>query len=362
MSTHWIDRPTTVRAGEALNTEQLGAYLHRQQPDLNGPIVITQFPRGFSNLTYLIQAGGRELVLRRPPFGAEIKTAHDMGREYKILSHLYQVYPKIPRPVLYCSDETVIGAPFYLMERVVGVILRPTMPQAMIPDPTLMRRIANSFIDNLVELHTADYQAAGLGDLGRPAGYVTRQINGWIKRYEQARTDDIPELERIAAWLPDNILPESGAAMIHNDYRYDNLILNPNDWTQIMAVLDWEMATLGDPLMDLGTTLGYWVEVDDPPEMQRILQFSPTMLPGNPGREELVARYARQSGREISDIVFYYVYGLFKLAVIIQQIYRRYKLGLTQDPRFAQLDQVVWMCGRIARQAIEKKRLDRLFE
>jgi aminoglycoside phosphotransferase (APT) family kinase protein len=260
----------------------LGAYLQRQLPDLTGPLVVRQFPSGFSNLTYLVQIGEQELVLRRPPFGAAIKTAHDMGREYMILSHLQRVYPKVPRTLFYCDDETVLGAPFYVMERIQGVILRTVVPDAMIPPPALMGRIAGAFIDNLVELHAVDYQAAGLGNLGRPAGYVQRQIEGWTRRYAHAQTDDVPELERVAAWLSEHRPPESGAALIHNDYKYNNLVLDPNDWSRIVAVLDWEMATLGDPLMDLGTTLGYWIEPDDPPVMQ-VLRFSPT-------REILLAR------------------------------------------------------------------------
>jgi len=361
MKIDWTDQPGDVRPGEALDVARLEPYLHKQLPDLSGSLTIRQFPSGFSNLTYLIQVGTEEFVLRRPPFGVNIKTAHDMGREYTILSHLRRVYQKAPRALFYCDDETVLGGPFYVMERVRGVILRTVIPEAMIPPPALMRRIADSFIDNLVELHAVDYQAAGLGNLGRPAGYVQRQIEGWARRYQQARTDDLPELERVSAWLAEQALPEAGAALIHNDYKYNNLILDVNDWPRILAVLDWEMATLGDPLMDVGTMLGYWIEPDDPPMMQT-LRFSPTMLPGNPSREALVERYIRQSGRDIPHLVFYYVYGVFKLAVIIQQIYRRYKLGFTQDARFAHLDQEVRLCGQIAVQAIEKKRIDRLFE
>jgi aminoglycoside phosphotransferase (APT) family kinase protein len=356
----WLDQPTTVRPGEELDTQRLGEYLQIHLPHLNGPLTIQQFPQGFSNLTYHLQLGETELVLRRPPFGANIKSAHDMGREYHILSHLHRVYPKAPRPLLYCADETVLGAPFYVMERVKGVILRDSMAEESIPKPALMARIAASFVDNLVELHQVDYQAAGLGDLGRPAGYIERQIGGWTKRYHNARTGDIPEIERVAAWLAGHKPPASGAALIHNDYKYNNLMLDPADLSQIIAVFDWEMATLGDPLLDLGTSLGYWIEPNDPPLMQR-LKFSPTYWPGNPSREALAQRYAQKSGRDLPHLVFYYAYGLFKLAVIIQQIYRRYKLGYTQDERFARLDEEVKLCGQIALQAIAKNRIDRLF-
>lgn len=356
----WTDQPTAVRVGEELDTERLQAYLNERLPGGEGTLVVEQFPKGFSNLTYRIRFGIRDLVLRRPPFGATIKTAHDMGREYRILSHLSPVYPKAPRPLLYCDDDSVLGAPFYVMERVEGIILRPSMPVEMIPSPEAMARIAEAFVETFAELHAVDYEAAGLGELGRPQGYVQRQIEGWTKRYRRARTDEIPEIERVAAWLAEHRPSEAGHALIHNDFKYDNLMLASDDWTRVVAVLDWEMATLGDPLMDLGTTLGYWIDADDPPAMHQ-LRLSPTTLPGNPTRAELVERYAQKSGRDVGNVVFYYVYGLFKLAVIIQQIYYRYQQGHTQDPRFAQLIDHVRGCGHVAVQAIQKGRLDRLF-
>lgn len=351
--TSWQDRPTAVRSGEALNIEKLEPYLKERLPHLDGPLVIEQFPSGFSNLTYLIRGGETELVLRRPPFGANIKSAHDMSREFRILSHLITLYPKVPQPHLYCEDETIIGAPFYVMERLSGVILRPHMPPEMIPAPPLMSRIAQSLIDNLAALHALDYQAAGLGDFGKPEGYVERQITGWSKRYLRAKTDEIADMEKAAAWLHANLPPETAATLIHNDFKYDNLVLDTADWANIIGVLDWEMATIGDPLMDLGTSLGYWIQPDDPPELLA-MRFSPTTLPGNPTRDELVERYTRQSGRDVSNLTFYYVYGLFKLAVIVQQIYYRYKMGYTNDPRFANLIGAVKACGNMAVRAIEK--------
>jgi aminoglycoside phosphotransferase (APT) family kinase protein len=351
-----VDQPTAVRPGEALDGERLAAYLQRELAGLEGLLTIEQFPRGYSNLTYLLRYGEREMVLRRPPFGANVKGGHDMKREYTILSRLQGVYAQAPRPLLFCDDETVMDVPFYLMERVPGVILRPQMPAAMIPPPPLMAAIANNFVANLAALHAVDYTAAGLAELGRPQGYNQRQIEGWSRRYQNARTDDVPAMERTAAWLAGNIPAESGAALIHNDYKYDNLVLHPADWSQITAVLDWEMATIGDPLMDLGSSLGYWVQADDPDILQG-LRFSPTNLPGNPTREEVVALYTAASGREVRNPVFYYVYGLFKLAVIIQQIYRRYQLGFTQDSRFAGLIEGVRACGQTAVQAIERRKL-----
>ncbi len=350
-----VDRPSTVRPGEELNLEALVAYLRRLFPDLKSTdLKVSQFPSGHSNLTYLLRLGERDLVLRRPPFGAKIKSAHDMRREFDILRHLASVYPKVPRALAYCEDEGVIGAPFYLMERLRGVILRGALPQGLELPAAQMRRLSENFIDNLVEIHRVDIQTAGLGGLGRPEGYVKRQVEGWAQRYHSARTDDIPEMEHVAAWLAGHMPPESGAALIHNDYKYDNLVLDSDDPAQIIGVLDWEMATIGDPLMDLGTSLGYWIDPQDPPELQA-LNFGLTTLPGNLNRRELAERYAQQSGRDLSNMTFYYVYALFKIAVIVQQIYARFKAGYSQDERFAGLFFAVQVLSRAAVQAIEKE-------
>jgi len=361
MESSWLDRPIAVRDGEKLNVDRLEAYLREELGAPKAMLSVEQFPSGFSNLTYLLRFGGRQLVLRRPPFGAKIKSAHDMGREFKILSGLAGVYDKAPRPLFYCQDLKVLGAPFYGMERVGGVILRPRMAEEMIPTPRRMAEIADELIDTLAELHGVDYQAAGLEDLGRPEGYVQRQVEGWARRYQSAKTDQLPEMEKVVAWLSENQPErEEGAALIHNDFKYDNVVLDPEDGRRIVAVLDWEMATIGDPLMDLGTSLGYWLEPEDPPEMLA-LNLSPTVLPGNPTRGAVVEKYAAASGRSVEDVLFYYVYGVFKIAVIIQQIYTRYKLGHTQDPRFASLIHGVRASGRTAWQAVQKKRIDKLF-
>jgi aminoglycoside phosphotransferase (APT) family kinase protein len=359
MGNNLLDRPTPVRAGEELDREILTDYLKQQLPDLEGDLSVEQFPSGYSNLTYLLRIGSRQIVLRRPPFGAQIKTAHDMSREFTILSRLVAVYPKVPTPLHYCADKSILGTTFYVMTRVEGVILRPQMPEALIPSANQMAQIADSFIDNLVKLHNIDHVACGLNDLGKPEGYIARQIHGWTRRYQNARSEDIAEIEAVSSWLVENIPGESGATLIHNDYKYDNLVLDPEELSHILAVLDWEMATIGDPLMDLGTTLGYWVEASDPDEI-KALRLSPTDLPGNPSRTELVERYFRHSGRSADNIVFYYVYGLFKLAVIVQQIYSRYLSGHTKDPRFANLIYAVRACGKMAAAAIEKNRIDRL--
>ena len=351
------DEAGPVRPGEELDLRALGAYLAEHLPGgmPSEAIAVEQFPHGHSNLTYLVRLGDRELVLRRPPFGNRVKTAHDMGREYRILSRLCRVYDPAPCPLLFCEDEGVLGAPFYLMERRQGIILRRTPADSPLP-PATVRRLCESLVEGLARLHALDYEAAGLGDIGKPGGYVERQVTGWSRRYGDARTDDLPDLERAAAWLAANRPPESGSALIHNDYKFDNLVLDPHDPARIVAVLDWEMATIGDPLMDLGTTLGYWIQADDPEPIRRFLA-GPTALPGSLTRRELADHYARCAGRPVPDLLFYYVYGLFKIAVIAQQIYARYVRGATADPRFAPLGAVVAALGESAGRAIDSGRM-----
>lgn len=353
-----IDQATAVRRGEELDIAGLQAYLLAHLTGAGGVLTVEQFPSGFSNLTYLLRMGEQELVLRRPPFGANIKSAHDMGREHRVLSALHAIYAKAPRPLLYCEDESVIGAPFYVMERLHGVILRGLRKDGGDLTPAVMRQIGEAAIDNLAMLHNLGYVAAGLGDLGKPEGYVTRQIEGWTKRYRAAQTDDVAEIETLVGWLATNMPVESGAALIHNDYKFDNLMLNPADLTEIVAVLDWEMCTIGDPLMDLGTTLGYWVEPGDPSVMQAMLGLSAS--PGNLSRREVVDRYAQASGCAVDNPLFYYLYGLLKIAVIVQQIYARFRRGHTQDARFVGLLDVVRACGRSGVTALEKDRIDAL--
>lgn len=354
-----IDQPGSVRPGETLQTERLAAYLKEHIPHLSGELEIKQFPAGFSNLTYYLRMGEHEMVLRRPPFGVNIRGGHDMAREHRVLSGLIHVYPKVPRPLVYCDDPTVLGVPFYVMERVKGIILRPSDPAVRtILAPALMRRVCLTFIDTLAELHALDIEAAGLGHLGRPTGYVTRQVDGWTTRYENAQTDAVAAMDQVAAWLKTHIPTHSDAALIHNDFRYDNMILDPSDLTHILAILDWEMATLGDPLSDVGTTLGYWAEPGDP---ETLRQFGLTTLPGNLNRQGFVDRYAETSGRDVSGILFHYVYGVFKNAVIIQQIYYRYRKGHTQDPRFANLIDMVRVYADMAVRALDRGRISGLF-
>jgi aminoglycoside phosphotransferase (APT) family kinase protein len=303
----------------------------------------------------LIRLGDRELVLRRPPFGNRVKTAHDMGREYRILSRLCRVYEPAPCPVLFCEDESILGAPFYLMERRRGIILRRPPPADQPLAPDTVRRLGEALVGNLARLHAIDYEAAGLGDIGKPAGYVERQVSGWTRRYRDAQTADLAGLERAAAWLDANRPGESGVTLVHNDYKFDNLVLDPADLTRIVAVLDWEMATIGDPLMDLGTTLAYWIEPEDLEPLRRFL-VGPTTLPGSLTRHEVADRYGQVTGRDVSNMLFYYAFGLFKVAVIAQQIYARYVRGATRDPRFAALGPVVEALGEQAARSIEGER------
>jgi aminoglycoside phosphotransferase (APT) family kinase protein len=350
-----LDSTCPVRAGEELDLAQLEPYLRARLPSFTETLTVEQFPHGYSNLTYLLRSGDQEWVLRRPPFGNPVKTAHDMGREHRVLSALNKVYQPAPRALLYCDDASVLGEPFYVMERRHGVILRQQLPPGLDLDPPTARCLGEACIDNLAALHRIDYAAAGLGDLGKPEGYVARQVTGWIERYRKAQTDDLPALDRAARWLLEHQPRESAAALIHNDYKYDNLVLDANDLTHIVAVFDWEMATIGDPLMDLGTTLGYWMESADP-EPFRAAAFGPTMLPGCLSRRELVERYGEITGRDVSGMLFYYVFGLFKIAVIGQQIYARYKRGLTKDERFTKLIHMIPLLGEQAIRAVESGR------
>ena len=353
------DQPTNVRPGEELEVDTLLAYLQDQLPGLRHISRVKQFPGGFSNLTYLLETNLGEWVLRRPPRGANIKSAHDMGREFRVLSKLQPIYGRIPAPVQLCDDPEVIGAPFYLMERVKGLILRNRPPEKPVLHLELMRSISRAAVDNLAMLHQIDIQATGLEDLGRPEGYVQRQVEGWTKRYLKAQTDDIPAMIEVAEWLAANQPEDAYPGLIHNDYKYDNLVLEPNEPVSILAVLDWEMATVGDTRMDLGTTLAYWTEAEEAKAMQ-LAAGNLTWLPGNLSRHEVVDRYRETTGHKLGNIVFYFAYGAFKIAVIVQQIYTRWKQGHSSDPRFEGLIHAVRYFGDLARRAIERDRISNL--
>lgn len=340
-----------IRQGEELNTKNLAEFL-RDKIGI-GEIAVSQFPSGNSNLTYCVKIGETEYVLRRPPFGNQVKSAHDMSREFNILEKLSKVYQPAPKPLIYCGDEAIIGSEFYLMERRNGLILRREMPEVSDTDA---RKICGSFIENLVKLHSLDIEKADLRNFGKPEGYARRQIEGWTKRYSVAKTDEWKELEASIDWLNQRIPENNEAVLIHNDYKFDNVMLNPGNLTEIVAVLDWEMATIGCPLMDFGTTLGYWAD-PSAPKMLFYAGFNPPRLMQTVSRQELTEIYAEKSGRDLSNVLYYYVFGLFKIAVIAQQIYARFAKGFTKDERFTQFNLHVKTLGEIAAKSIESEKI-----
>jgi len=344
-----LDAPRAIRAGEELDTTALAAFLDREL-GAHGAVSVQQFPGGHSNLTYAVRHGDREYVLRRPPFGSKVKSAHDMGREVAVLSKLAPVYACAPRVLAFDGAGDVLGAPFYIMERRHGVILRGALPAGLSPERT--RALCEQLVDALVLLHAVDFAAAGLGEFGKPVGYVERQVRGWAERYTGSQTDDIAAMTEVAAWLAAHRPGDGAPALIHNDFKFDNVIFDPQ-LDRIIGVLDWEMATIGDPLMDLGTSLSYWMQATDAPLFRQPL-FGVTSQPGMLTREEIAARYLARSGRSTDALVFYYAFGLFKTAVILQQIYYRYAKGLTKDPRFAPFIVVVRALADQAKVALDR--------
>ncbi len=348
-----IDTPSSIREGEQLDQNVLSTYLSNHVDNFGQIVDIQQFPGGFSNLTYLIKTDAdTEYVLRRPPFGSKhIKGGHDMGREFRVLSLLKKAgYRKIPEPTVFCEDEAVMGCPFYVMERVQGIILRAHNAPKLGIAPDTMQQLSEMLVDNFVALHALDIQSSGLIDIGKPDGYIERQVSGWYKRYQNAQTDDIPAFEEVYQWLDKNRPTDGKPTLIHNDYKYDNMVFS-NDLSEIKAVLDWEMCTVGDPLMDVGTALSYWSEATDGAFEKG---FNLTCLPGNLTRQEFAARYAQKSGRDISNLLYFYVFGLFKNTVVIQQIYARWKNGFSKDERFAGLLAGVNALTNTAAKAIER--------
>ena len=325
-----------VREGEGFDAEAVENVLREEIGELpEGELEVEQFPSGASNLTYLLKIGAWEGVLRRPPLGPIPPKAHDMGRESGILSKLNAAYPLAPKPYFFTDDEEIIGAPFYVMEKRTGVVLDESFPQGVEPDEGLCRGISRTVADTLVELHAVDPEEAGLGGLGRPEGFLERQTQGWIGRYEKAKTDEIEEVGPLTDWLAANVPESPPPTVIHNDYKLNNLVLDPDDLTEVRAVLDWEMATVGDPLFDLAVSLSYWVEPGDPDDLKAVMPTVTATAPGFMTRRELIDRYAHKSGRDLSEMHWYVVIGYFKLAGILQQIFARWKNGQTRDERFA---------------------------
>ncbi len=351
-----LDHPAAIRPGEELDLARLEPYLRRHVPNEAGTLQVRQYPSGHSNLTYSLHLGAKEFVLRRPPFGSKVKSAHDMSREFRVLSKLHSVYSPAPEVLLYCEDDSVLGAPFYLMEPIHGVILRRNLPSGLDFPPETARRLSESCVDNLVRLHCVDYAAVSLSDLGKPQGYLERQVRGWTERYHASKTHDYPQVEKICAWMQLHMPSTSAVSLIHNDYKYDNVVLDSNDITKIVGVLDWEMSTIGDALTDLGTALAYWVDSTDTDELQEN-RWGPTTHPGSFTREEFVHYYAQKTGRDAPHIPFYLTFARFKLAVIVQQIYYRYYLGLTKDERFSSMPERIQILLRASLQSAQSARI-----
>lgn len=328
-----VDEPGPVRAEDAFDVGVAHRWLVEHVAALAGepPPEVLQFPGGASNLTYLLRYPGRELVLRRPPAGHKAASAHDMGREYRVQRQLAGRFPYVPEVLALCEDPTIIGSPFYVMTRLEGIILHHDLPPGLSLEPTAAGSLARRALDCLVQLHRVDPVAAGLGDLGRGPGYVGRQVAGWTARYQRARTPDVPSFDQVATWLDRNQPPDGAMCLIHNDFRLDNLVLDAS--LEVVGVLDWEMATVGDPMMELGAVLSYWVQADDDDVLRRF-KLQPSDVPGMPTRAQVAAYYCERSGRSVDDWTFYEVFGLFRLAGIMQQIYYRYFHGQTTNPAF----------------------------
>lgn len=335
-----------VRPEDAFDVESMATWLGthalpgRTDVALDAVPDVRQFPGGVSNLTYLLTYPDGELILRRPPKGAHAGTAHDMGREYRIQTAVGQFLPYVPRTVALCDDAGVIGTPFYVMQRLAGPIARKDLPPGIDLRPDQVATLCRNAVDLLVDLHrldlsSPDLRAAGLADLDRGPGYVRRQVEGWSKRYRRARTWNVGTFETVMTYLADNQPPDRPHTLVHGDFRFDNIVLDPADPTRPIGLLDWELATVGDPLMDLASALGYWIESGDGVRMHAFRR-QPTHLPGMMTREQVVAYYCRRTGQHVTNAewAWYHVFGLFRVAVIAQQVYQRYLAKQTTNPAF----------------------------
>jgi aminoglycoside phosphotransferase (APT) family kinase protein len=351
-----------VRESERLDWEALASYLRVRLRDAGGaeadasaPLAVEQFPGGHSNLTYLLRFGRQEFVMRRPPFGPVAPKAHDMAREFRILRALHPVYALAPRPLLLCEDESVVGSVFYVMERRRGLVVRAEEPPELEGRPAERRRASEALVDALAQLHAVDVRAHGLDALGKPAGFVGRQVRGWAERWHRSQTGELPEMDALAGWLAGR-LPADPArpTLVHGDYKLDNVMLDPGDVGRVVGVFDWEMSAIGDPLVDLGILLGYWVHTAAPAG-KRDSVATVTNREGWFTREELLERYGRGTGFDLAGVGFYEVFAVFKLAVVLQQIFFRYQRGQTDDPRFAALGERVAWLARVAAGLAERQ-------
>ena len=325
-----------VRPDEQLDAARIAPWLRANLPDAGGPLEIAgQFGGGYANLTYLLRWGGKEYVLRRPPIGPVAPTAHDMQREYRVLSRLGAAYPLAPRSYALCTDPAVLGVDFHVLERRHGFVIRQQLPPDVAGDPGAARRLGEALADALAALHRVDPRAVGLGDLGRPEGYVERQLAGWTRRWA-ATGRALPGVDRLASWLRDHRPQQQAATLLHNDFQIENILLDAADPARIVAVLDWDMCTRGDPLMDLGYLLNCWTDAGDDPAWRGVSP-SPGWAPGLPSRAALVERYARATGFDVEHARWYHVFGAFKLAVVLEQIHVRFQRGQTHDARFGAL-------------------------
>lgn len=330
---HIFSECIPVRKGEEINPKELAEYLRDRLPGVEGDLEIRQFAGGHANLTYLLRFRKKEYVLRRPPLGPVARSAHDMGREHRVLSVLYKAFPLAPQSFLLCEDPSVIGSPFFIMERRKGVVVRNIVPPeyGSGKDPAKNRILSEVVVDTLAAFHNVDIASVGLGGIGKPEGYMERQIHGWADRYDRAKTKEIPFFGDLKEWLLEKNLPSQDPVLLHNDWRLDNMMLDPGNPAKVVAVFDWDMCTLGDPLADLGCLLSFWFERG---EALGGIAPMPSIVPGFMKRKEAVTRYAERSGRDVARIDFYYVFGLYKMGVVVQQIYYRFVQGQTMDERF----------------------------
>jgi aminoglycoside phosphotransferase (APT) family kinase protein len=343
-----------VRASEQLDWDALAEYARERLAaelgdrfDARAPMTVEQFPGGHSNLTYLLRFGNREFVMRRPPFGPVPPKAHDMARECRILAAVHPVFSLAPQPYVLCEDASVIGSTFYIMERRHGLVVRYEEPPELVDQPGARCRVSEAMVDALAELHLVDINAHGLAALGKPAGFVARQVRGWSERWKGSQTSEQPEMDLLAAWLVDRLPPDAlRPTLLHGDFKLDNVMLNGRDVGRLVAVFDWEMSAVGDPLVDLGILLAYWIHTV--PASQRDALTSVTSRPGWFTRAEMLERYGARTGYDLTKIEFYEVFAVFKLAVVLQQIFYRYHRGQTDDVRFARLDERVTWLARIA--------------